>query len=89
MAKSKMFKLKLNSAGVINLLKDPGVADDLSRRGEAIRAALPTGAGEEWAVNSFMGADRAQTVVKTANTAARRTAAEDNALLSALSAGRG
>ena len=88
MAKSKMFKLELNSAGVLALLKDPGVAADLSRRGESMRASLPTGDGEEWVANSFIGRDRAQTVVKTANSKARRTAAEDNALIKALSAGR-
>ena len=88
MAKSKLFKLEMNSEGVIALLKDPGVQADLARRGEAIRASLPTEAGQEWTASSFLGSDRAQMIVKTANTAARRSAAEDNALIRALSAGR-
>ena len=88
MAGAKMFKLELNSAGVVALLKDPGVAADLARRGESVRASAPTDAGEEWGITSFIGGDRAQTIVRTVNTAARRSSAEDNALIRALSAGR-
>lgn len=88
MAKSKMFKLELNSAGVIALLKNDGVAADLARRGEAIRASLPTDNGEEWKSSAFIGGDRAQAIVKTGNSKARLASAEDNALIKALSAGR-
>lgn len=83
-----LFKLELNSAGIQELLKSQEVLDDLAIRGYAIRDALPTKDGEEWRVNEYIGRDRAQVVVKTANNAARRSAAEDNALIAALSAGR-
>lgn len=84
----KLVKLERNSAGFEALLKDPGVAADLARRAEAIQAALPTDNGEEWTVSAFIGGDRAQAIVKTANSAARRSAAEDFALQRALDAGR-
>lgn len=54
-----------------------------------IRVALPTDNGEEWKVNSFTGVDRAQTVVKTANSQACLAAAEDNALPRSASAPEG
>lgn len=81
-------RIELNSAGVLALLKSTVVKKDLTRRGNAIHAALPTGDGEKWYVNSFVGHDRAQTVVRTANQAARLAAAEDFALQRALDRGR-
>lgn len=82
-------KLRLNSPGVKALLKDPGVQSDLTRRANAISSSLPTGNGEEWQVNSFTGHDRAQAVIKTANSKARRTVADRPAsMLAALASGR-
>ncbi|QOP64246.1 hypothetical protein QDW16_gp58 [Microbacterium phage Quenya] len=81
-------RVRMNPAGVVALLKSPGVQADLSARGQRIRSALPTSDGEEWEVDSFLGYDRAQTVVRTGNAAARRTQAETNALLRALDRGR-
>jgi len=81
-------KLRINSAGVVAILKDPKVAADLTNRAERIEAALPTDNGEEWKVNSFMGHDRAQATVRTGNVQARLASAEDNALIRALDAGR-
>jgi hypothetical protein len=81
-------RVEIISAGVLEILKLPTVQADLDRRGHAILAALPTNNSEEWVVNSFLGRDRAQTVVKTANREARQTAAEDNALQRAVDAGR-
>ena len=85
---AKLQSLKVNKAGIIALLKDPGVAADLARRGAAIHAALPTDNGEEWSVSSYTGFDRAATIVKTANMAAKRAAAEDHAIQRAIDAGR-
>lgn len=80
-------RVKLVRAGVIAILKAPGVQADLARRGEAIRSSLPTDAGEEWKSVSFLGFDRAQTIVKTANFEARATATH-NVLQQALDRGR-
>lgn len=87
MAKS-VLKVKIISAGVLEILNHPDVAADLDRRAYAMHQALPTNNGEEWEVSSFKGRDRVHAVVKTANTAARRTNAEDNALIRATDAGR-
>jgi CRISPR/Cas system-associated protein Csm6 len=81
-------KVRLNSAGVLAVLNDPQVVSDLERRGEAIKDSLPTSSDEEWSTSSFKGKDRPQVLVRTANYAARRTSAEDNALVRALDAGR-
>lgn len=83
-----VFKLRMNSAGAIALLKSPGVASNLAARGADIQSALPTGNGEEWKTASFIGHDRAQTIVGTDNYAAMRTAADTLALQRALNAGR-
>jgi len=81
-------KIRMNSAGVIALLKSAEVAGDLAGRAAAIKEALPIENGEEWQVNTFMGGDRAQATVRTANFPARKTAATSSAMQSALSAGR-
>lgn len=80
--------VKLNSAGVIAILKDPQVAADLAARADRVQQALPTNDGEVWDADSFQGRDRAQAIVRTANAAARNTSAETNALLHGLSAGK-
>jgi len=84
----KLTALKMNSRGVIQLLRDPGVAADLARRGAAIEAALPHANGEEWSVRSSQGFDRAQTTVRAVNHAARQQAIENHALQRGLDAGR-
>lgn len=86
--KGALVKLRMNSPGVVQTLQAPGVAADLANRGQRIASSLPRTDGEEWAVSSFMGRDRAQTIVRTGNTAAKRAAAEDLALIRALDAGR-
>lgn len=80
--------IRVNPAGIVALLKSPEVHADLFERGERIQNALPTSKGEEWALTGFLGYDRAQVVVRTANVAAQRTAAEEMALIRALDAGR-
>ena len=85
--KGSKFRLELNSAGVQALLKDPGVLADLNRRGNAVASAMPAG---EWGVSAFIGGDRAQTIVRTADKEARAVAAQNPAnVLGALGAGRG
>ncbi|QCG77271.1 hypothetical protein SEA_BUBBABEAR_10 [Microbacterium phage BubbaBear] len=81
-------RIKMNTKGIVALLKSQEVQDDLAARGERIAASLPTDDKEEWKVNNFLGYDRANTVVRTANVAAQRTQAETNALLRALDRGR-
>lgn len=82
-------KVRMNSAGVIALLKSPAVQADLAARAQRIEAALPNDGGAEWQVNTFTGKDRAQAVVKTSNTAAREAVANSPAvMISALGAGR-
>lgn len=88
MGKANITKLRMNSDGVLAILKSAEVQADLLNRGEAIHGSLPTSDGEEWVVNSFVGKDRAQVVVKTGNTKARRAAAEGVPLQSALGSGR-
>lgn len=79
------FKLKLNSAGVVELLNSPGVAADLQRRANAIQAAMPEG---EWTVGTF-STDRANATVRTSDKAAREAAAENpSAVVGAVNAGR-
>ncbi|AUG84807.1 hypothetical protein PBI_DISMAS_10 [Microbacterium phage Dismas] len=81
-------KIRVNSEGLIALLKSPEVQADLRARGERIQAALPDDDGQEWQLNEFLGHDRAQVVVRTGNYAARRSAAEDMAFQRALDRGR-
>ncbi|WNO26435.1 hypothetical protein SEA_BABYDAISY_11 [Microbacterium phage BabyDaisy] len=86
--KPPVSRIKVNSKGVVALLKSPEVQADLEARGERIRAALPDDKDEEWTTSSFLGFDRAQVVVRTGNYAARLRQAEDNSLTRALDRGR-
>lgn len=88
MLKGGITKLRINSAGVIEILQSKEVAAELRKRGEGVLAALPTDQGEEWAISSFTGHDRAQVTVRTANFEAQLASAEKNALQRALSGGR-
>lgn len=85
---SRVDRVELNKPAVIALLKSEAVAQDLRRRAEAVKDNLPTDNGEEWAVSSFLGYDRAQATVRTANFAARKTAAEEPVMIRALDHGR-
>ena len=79
-------KIKMNSAGAVALLKDPGVQADLRQRAEAIQGAMPEG---EWEVNAYLGHDRAQATVRAADHDARAAAADMPArVVQALDAGR-
>ncbi|WIC89435.1 hypothetical protein SEA_BAJUNIPER_10 [Microbacterium phage BAjuniper] len=84
----RVTKVRMNGAGAKAILKSAKVQDDLRARAARIQAALPTGDGEQWEAQTFVGFDRAQAVVGTGNSAARRTNAEDMALLRALDRGR-
>lgn len=81
-------RLKMNSAGVKNLLKSTAVANDMNRRAMAIESALPTADGEVWRRDQFMGSDRVQTIVGTKNGISMLTQAENNSLMRALDRGR-
>lgn len=76
-------RIKLNPAGVAQLLTDPGVAADIERRTRAVAAAA--GPGME---ASMGGRKRARGSVITATGTARRAEASDRALTRALDAGR-
>lgn len=85
----KVTKVRMNSAGVLALLKSSEVQADIAGRADAVQAILPTDRGEEWATQAFVGRDRAQAIVKTANTKAREAAADKGTVLvGALGAGR-
>lgn len=88
MARGGLTKLRINSPGVLAILKSQGVANDIARRGNAVHAALPLDEGEEWFVRNFIGSDRAQSIIGTQNKAAKQSAAETNALQRALDRGR-
>lgn len=81
-------RVKLKSTGVVKLLKDANVHASLVSRADSIAAALPVDKGEEWAVQSFMGKDRMHVMVRTKNSAARKTNSKDHSLVRALDAGR-
>lgn len=78
-------KLKINRGAIGKLLKEPGVARDLTSRANRIAAA----AGPGMAVDSRLGRTRARASVTTATQEARRAEAEQRALTNAIGAGRG
>lgn len=86
--KLRVSKVRMVSSGASAILKSAKVQADLRARAGRVQSALPTGAGEVWEAETFVGFDRAQAVVRTGNNAARRTSAEDMALLRALDRGR-
>lgn len=89
MSKAKVTKIRMNSKTVGDLLKSASVQADIAGRARRIEAAMPTGNGEEWATSAFVGHDRAQAMVRTTNTPARKTAARKPAeVIGALGAGR-
>lgn len=84
----KSVRVRLNIAGLKQILNSEEVAADLRARAERVRAALPTDRGEEWEVVELRG-DRVSFLVKSANMEARKRAAEDPVIQQALGAGRG
>jgi hypothetical protein len=84
----KSVRVRLNIAGLKQILNSEEVTADLRARAERVRAALPTDRGEEWEVVELRG-DRVSFIVKAANVEARKRAAEDPVLQQALGAGRG
>lgn len=80
-----MLVIKLNSSGIRELLKSPGVVADLEDRASRIAAAA--GAGMETA-GATIGRNRARATVVTASYEAMLAEATDRALTRAIDAGR-
>lgn len=77
--------IKLNRAGVRELLRSKEVQDDLAARAERIAAA----AGDGFDASSFVGANRARASVMAVSIEARIAEAKDRTLTRAIDAGRG
>lgn len=77
-------RIKLNSAGVRELLKSPGVQADLKRRAERIKNAA--GPGHE--VEMFVGRNRARASVRTATIDAMVAERAHQTLTRAIPAGK-
>lgn len=77
-------RVKLNSAGVRELLRSSGVQTDLQRRARAIAAA----AGDGFEVDTQVGSVRARASVRSATLDAHVAEATDRALTRAIDAGR-
>ncbi|MGV9364522.1 hypothetical protein [Amycolatopsis sp. NPDC003731] len=76
--------LKLNSAGVVELLKSEGVLSDLADRADAIAAAAGPGFESDWE----RGPKRARASVRTTDYESRLAEARERALTRAIDAGR-
>lgn len=79
----RVLKIRMNSAGAIALLKDPGVAAFTKATAESLANTLPTSSGEEWEVVPSLSKDRTAYLVRTANRAAETTASETVAMQAA------
>lgn len=77
--------IKLNTAGVRELLRSEEVRRDLEERAQRMAEA----AGEGFEASSSIGTTRAHATVRTASFAARKAEATDRALTRAIDAGRG
>lgn len=77
-------RIELNSRGVRELLRSPGVRADIDRRVRAIAAA----AGEGMEPSTIAGRNRARGSVITGTWDARHSEATNRALTRALDAGR-
>lgn len=84
MARSKV-EIRINRAGIVELLKDPGVQADLRRRGERVAAA----AGPGHRVESAVGKKRARSAVIIDDWRAARNEAKNRTLTTAFGAARG
>lgn len=76
--------IKLNKAGVRELLRSPEVLAELRRRADLIAAA----AGDGFEAEATTGPQRARASIRTGTHAARKAEATDRALTAALDAGR-
>ena len=81
-----VIRVKINSAGARAILRSAKVQADLERRGRAIAAAA--GGGDDFEVETRVGANRVRTSVRTATHEGRKAEAEDRALTRAIDAGR-
>lgn len=81
---AKQVRIKLNSKGIVDLLKSAEVESDLTARGHRIAAA----AGDGHEVTVVQSKDRAGVFVTTETTEARTAEAEGRALTRAIDAGR-
>lgn len=81
---AKGMRIKLNRAGVQQLLASQEVADDLAKRGERMADA----AGDGVEVTSTRNRDRAVVFVRTATIDAMKAEAEDRTLTRSIDAGR-
>jgi hypothetical protein len=77
-------RVVLNSDGVREVLRSPGVLAELTARAKRIAAA----AGPGMEVDTEVGQNRARASVRTATLDAIKAEAEDRALTRALDAGR-
>ena len=83
-------KIKLNSAGVGELLRSPGVQADVNARAARIADAAAAGpGGGTFSHDIETIRKRAHATVRTADTAARRAEMNNRALTRAIDAGRG
>jgi hypothetical protein len=78
--------VKLNSAGIREVLQSDDVRQDILRRAEAIKAAA--GGGDDYEAGAEVVGNRVMGWVVTATAEAKRAEAEDRTLTRALDAGR-
>jgi predicted phage gp36 major capsid-like protein len=94
-----MATVKLNSAGVRELLKSSGVASDLLTRAKRIAAAADSAAAaaDDWGpsadaptheVSTFVGQNRGRATVATGNVEAMVAEAQHRTLTASIGAGR-
>ena len=79
-------RVKLNSAGIREVLKSDEVRADILRRAEAIKAAA--GGGDDYEAGAEIVGNRVMGWVVTATPEAKQAEAEDRTLTRALDAGR-
>lgn len=87
MSPAQVSKVRVNSDAIKAILNSAETERDLVRRAKRVEAALPTSKGEEWETVTLRG-DRVSVMVRAKNTEARRAAAEDLALQTAIGAAR-
>jgi hypothetical protein len=79
-------RVKLNSAGIREVLQSDETRADILRRAEAIKAAA--GGGDDYEAGAEVVGNRVMGWVVTATDEAKRAEAEDRTLTRALDAGR-
>lgn len=78
-------RVDLNSEGIAELLKSTELQNELDRRAQRVAAA----AGDGFEADTYIGRDRARSVVRATTAKALRAEAQDRALTRALDAARG